>query len=508
MDRCCGLRRHPRPARRQRSPHALGPGHRGCLARLSESHTASAELGQRIHRTASGSKALHPEQRTGRLTLTVPMGQLNGEEPDASTVHACRSLGGRCPRRDPDDRGNRRPGDTGTTGQADHGDDPQHLPGADINRPVEAALTAQAQGNAAEEIVAALAIATDETRRIVDETNFPVRSKLLAREIATAKPDLVGLQEVALWRSGPLELDKVGVPNATTVEYDFLATLLADLRAAGALRRRGRRRACRCRVPELHRDDGQPARRPTDDARRHPQASHQRDHRDRRARPALRPQPRGGDLRRDDGLLTRLPVGGRPNGWVILPVRQLALRGVQLGPRARAGHAGGRRGDGRGPHDGLRLRLQLDPLLDAVKPHDTVPHKAPYEFLTGPAGYTDQWLEWAPAEEGWTSGLSERVNDASAARELRPPDRHGLRPPSTGNRSTSTAASSPVTRPPTATRRRASGPPTTRAWSSASAGGDPATTTRSRMPLSQLGGMRPRFVVAGDGAAGWAHRRG
>ena len=44
-----------------------------------------------------------------------------------------------------------------------------------------------------------------------------------------------------------------------------------------------------------------------------------------------------------------------------------------------------------------------------------MPHKAPYEFLTGPAGYTDQWLEWAPAEEGWTSGLSERVNDASAA---------------------------------------------------------------------------------------------
>ncbi|HEX5969622.1 MAG TPA: hypothetical protein VFY88_14170, partial [Intrasporangium sp.] len=56
-----------------------------------------------------------------------------------------------------------------------------------------------------------------------------------------------------------------------------------------------------------------------------------------------------------------------------------------------------------------------DPLLDAVKPHDTVPHKAPYEFLTGSAGYTDQWLEWAPAEEGWTSGLSERVNDATAA---------------------------------------------------------------------------------------------
>ena len=44
-----------------------------------------------------------------------------------------------------------------------------------------------------------------------------------------------------------------------------------------------------------------------------------------------------------------------------------------------------------------------------------MPHKAPYDFITGPGGYTDQWLEWAPAEEGWTSGLSELVNDPTPA---------------------------------------------------------------------------------------------
>jgi hypothetical protein len=49
-----------------------------------------------------------------------------------------------------------------------------------------------------------------------------------------------------------------------------------------------------------------------------------------------------------------------------------------------------------------------------VKPQDHVPHKAPYEYITKQGGYTDQWLQWAPADQGWTSGLSELVNDSSA----------------------------------------------------------------------------------------------
>lgn len=67
--------------------------------------------------------------------------------------------------------------------------------------------------------------------REVTANNFPVRAEGLADEILRAKPDLVGLQEVALWRTAPPSLGPVvtGVPTATTVRYDYLQELLAEL---------------------------------------------------------------------------------------------------------------------------------------------------------------------------------------------------------------------------------------------------------------------------------------
>jgi hypothetical protein len=76
----------------------------------------------------------------------------------------------------------------------------------------------------------------EEAAKILDEvreTNFPSRSRLLAAEIADANPHIVGLQEVALWRRGPLgEFDGPATP-AEGVIYDFLQTLRGDLRDLG-----------------------------------------------------------------------------------------------------------------------------------------------------------------------------------------------------------------------------------------------------------------------------------
>jgi len=67
--------------------------------------------------------------------------------------------------------------------------------------------------------------------RDVSANDFPTRAKGLAEEILAEKPDLVGLQEVALWRTGAPSLTPVltGEPTATTVRFDYLQLLLAQL---------------------------------------------------------------------------------------------------------------------------------------------------------------------------------------------------------------------------------------------------------------------------------------
>jgi endonuclease/exonuclease/phosphatase family metal-dependent hydrolase len=101
--------------------------------------------------------------------------------------------------------------------------------GGNINRPIRAALNRTGR-----ERLIALGHANHQLREVVTRTDFATRSKLLAAEIAATRPDLIGLQEVALWRHGPMQLDQLGRPNASQIGYDFLAILLADLTNRGA----------------------------------------------------------------------------------------------------------------------------------------------------------------------------------------------------------------------------------------------------------------------------------
>jgi endonuclease/exonuclease/phosphatase family metal-dependent hydrolase len=100
--------------------------------------------------------------------------------------------------------------------------------GANINRPIRAALGRSGEGG-----VLALGHANHELHEVAERTDFATRGKLLADEIAAARPDVLGLQEVALWRHGPMELDQVGRTDATEVDYDFLAILLSELANRG-----------------------------------------------------------------------------------------------------------------------------------------------------------------------------------------------------------------------------------------------------------------------------------
>jgi endonuclease/exonuclease/phosphatase family metal-dependent hydrolase len=79
----------------------------------------------------------------------------------------------------------------------------------------------------------AFVAANGQILREVTQNDFPTRAEGLAGEILDAKPDLVGLQEVALWRTAPPSLEPVltGKPTATAVRYDYLRELLAELNA-------------------------------------------------------------------------------------------------------------------------------------------------------------------------------------------------------------------------------------------------------------------------------------
>ena len=293
--------------------------------------------------------------------------------------------------------------------------------GADIQRPVTAALAAQAAGGSAQDIVVALANATHQSRAIVDQTNYPVRSKLLAAEIAETAPDLVGLQEVALWRSGTLQLDQVAVPNATAVDYDFLEILLDDLADLGA-EYEAVRIGNRADV-ESPSFTGSPFNGTIGGTVRD-----------------VRLTMRDVILMKVDDGLTETAEGGatyahnlqvtiagaslnftRGYDWVDVRAGATSFRFVNThleafsSDLALAQASEMLQATATGRSTVIVCDCNSDPLNNSTKPFDHVPHKAPYDLIVGAGDFTDEWLQWAPANQGWTSGLSETVDDETAA---------------------------------------------------------------------------------------------
>lgn len=69
--------------------------------------------------------------------------------------------------------------------------------------------------------------------RTVRRTNFRARARLLAREIKQTRPDLIGMQEVAIWRRGERGVTDGPATPARFVVYDFRRILQHELRRAG-----------------------------------------------------------------------------------------------------------------------------------------------------------------------------------------------------------------------------------------------------------------------------------
>ncbi|HEX2895645.1 MAG TPA: endonuclease/exonuclease/phosphatase family protein [Marmoricola sp.] len=299
--------------------------------------------------------------------------------------------------------------------------------GADINRPVVAALQAQAAhpGNTPEDkaaVLDALANATHYTRAIVDQTNFNVRARLLAKEFKKTKPDLVGLQEVALWRHGPLQLDQVGVPNATEVDYDYLAILLKALRKQG-----------------MHYQAVQVGDRADVEAPSYTgsvsNGTVSSDARDVRLtmRDVILKRKNSGVKVLDTGNALyshnlELTVAGvtfsfaRGYNWVDVRHGSKKFRFINTHLEAFGSdyaYAQAQELLAAAPSptrtNVLVCDCNSDPLNDTVIPGETHAHSAPYKLITQTGGFTDEWLRWKPAAQGWTSGLSELVNDASPA---------------------------------------------------------------------------------------------
>ena len=266
--------------------------------------------------------------------------------------------------------------------------------GADINRPLRAT-----QGRTGHGALLALGHANHELSETVQSTNFGARSELLADEIAATRPDLVGLQEVALWRHGPLQLDHLGRLDAQQTDSDFLEILRRALTERGV---------------------------PYDVAAIQQESDVEG--------PAFTGNPLRGTVEngRDIRLTVRDVIMVRHGS----PARVIDSGGGQYGHRIDVtlagvdfafirGYAWADVAVGRARLSGLARFSPMaavivcdcnsDPNSGAVRPQDNAPLSAAYQLLTERGGFSDLWPQQrSSAGPGFTAGLSELVNDPTA----------------------------------------------------------------------------------------------
>ena len=252
----------------------------------------------------------------------------------------------------------------------------------------------------------------------VQATDFPTRALALADEIATARPHLVGLQEVFKWRYGPPDSIFGGHTPAETIAYDFLSSLLDEVAARGL----GYRVASEIE----HTDMELPA---VDLLRGVAASNHLVD---------IRGTDRDVILVRDDLLTANADSGHFVNvapipgtglsilrGWASIDVKFRGewLRFVNSHPEPNS--------TGRGSFNaaqlaelvaelaGASLPVVLAGDLNALADVPGVPGSAPYQHLLVQGGFSDAWSRLHPTAAGFTCCQSETLNDPTSALDER-----------------------------------------------------------------------------------------
>jgi endonuclease/exonuclease/phosphatase family metal-dependent hydrolase len=267
-----------------------------------------------------------------------------------------------------------------------------------------------------------LALAGTQIWNTVLATDFPERALLLAKEIADAEPALIGLQEAAIWRTGPPDGPPIlGGTPATTVEFDFLQILLDELDAIG--------------TPYVVVQSQEEADIESITASGFDARLTQRD-----VILANKSKVDAGELSCTNAQSAHYPsaiqlslplLGGvvfveSTRGWVSADcvVNRRAFRFVNTHLEA---FSAGRRAEQAGflaqfgPASTTSQPVVLvgdlnsDPDDGSTSPPDPTPNNSAINLLIGAFGYVDTWTQATPGAPGFTSGFNEFVDDPDAS---------------------------------------------------------------------------------------------